>query len=648
MSQDPEQDDRDDRVADDDTFLKPGGAFEGPLWQELLDEPGEVEAGARLGPYEIRGPLGAGGMGEVYRAFDTRLAREVALKILPRHALDSPGAMTRFEREARAVAALNHPNILAIHDVGCEDDLHFTVTELLEGETLRTRLTDGGSLSPGKAIAIAAQIAHGLAAAHHRGIVHRDLKPENVFITRTGGVKILDFGIALDRSAAGTENDPTVARLTQTGFVVGTVGYVSPEQVLGHQATVRSDLFALGVLMYEMLTGTHPFKRATAPETQTAILREDPPPIARAVPSLPPAVARMIDLCLQKQAADRPESAHDLALFLEASGGTGAWAPAPPADAIPIASPRLRTQFRLVTCGLLALLTAASWGLVRLAAGGALDRALEADFVRAERAVRRVHTDAVDRLRLTAGLVASFPELKALFGTDVSTITDFLLGFQQRFRQAPVLVAVGREGTVLGRTDSAKQGPDASGGEWLAAITPADRAGAVIAIEQRPYIAVGAASEAAGTIFGYVVAADAIDQVFAQALSEATNDAVVVLSEAVAVASTLRDRQTPWASLKNWQTGGGGPDGFVTTRIGTERFAAREVSLSAAPAVSVVILKSIDDIELPYGAIERGLLMIGLAAIALVLVGSRWWPATPRDKRTSRDKKGTASSPSDR
>ena len=646
MPHDNEQDSPVDGIDDEDSFLKPGGAFDGPLWQELLSEPCELEAGARLGPYEIRAPIGAGGMGEVYRAFDTRLAREVALKVLPRHTLESPEAMTRFQREARAVAALNHPNILAIHDVGSEGELHFAVTELLEGETLRTRLAEGGPLAPSKAIDYAAQIAHGLAAAHDRGIVHRDLKPENVFITRAGRVKILDFGIALDNSAAIAESDPTIARLTRTGLIVGTEGYISPEQILGNPATFRSDLFALGVVMHEMLTGTHPFKRATTPETLTAVLREDPPPLARSAPGLPPTVMRVIDLCLQKQPAERPESARDLALFLEASSNvSNVWLPAAAVPEGTLSSPpKPRTQFLALACGFLVLLTAVSWGLVRLSAGRAVDAAIEADFARAERAARRVHAGHVERLALTARLVASFPELNALFGTDVSTIKDFLLTFQQRFREAPVLVALGREGAVLARTDSSGQGANAVGDDWLAAIDVADNAGAILAIDKRPYFAIGAASEAAGTIFGYVVAAEAIDQSFAQALSEATEDAVVLLSEQAALASTLRDRQTPWASLGAWRTNSGGTDRFIDTRIGTERYAAREVSLSAEPAVSIIILQSRDDIEAPYGNIERGLVMIGIIAVSLVLLGGRWWPAPQNEEQRARAKEQTMQS----
>ena len=203
------------RESDDgDPVLKPGGAFEGPLWGELLTEPDELTAGARLGPYEIRGSLGAGGMGEVYRAHDTRLSRDVAIKVLPASS-GSVDALARFEREARAVAALNHPNILAIHDVGAEGAVHFVVTELLEGETLRARLTARGPAAPAEAVSYGVQIARGLAAAHDRGIIHRDLKPDNIFITRDGRIKSarlrhrdLRPGLGRDRRAHPQSREP--------------------------------------------------------------------------------------------------------------------------------------------------------------------------------------------------------------------------------------------------------------------------------------------------------------------------------------------------------------------------------------------------------------------------------------------------------
>src|SRR5262245_8402864 len=260
-------------------------------------------------------------MGEVYRARDTRLGRDVAIKVI--HGIDDgriPDLLPRFRREAQAVAALNHPNILALHDIGNDSGISYAVTELLEGETLRSRLETAGRLTPIKAIDYAVQIANGLAAAHERGIVHRDLKPENVFITREGRVKILDFGLAQQAAANPAEEWDSRATKFTTGanVVLGTPGYISPEQMLGQSATPRSDLFAFGVVVHEMLTGTHPFKRETPADTMMAVLREDPPPIGRAVPGLPGGLVKVLERCVDKQAAARPESARDLAIFLDA------------------------------------------------------------------------------------------------------------------------------------------------------------------------------------------------------------------------------------------------------------------------------------------------------------------------------------------
>src|SRR5437868_7867126 len=215
-----------------------------------------LTAGDKLGPYEILAPLGAGGMGEVYRAHDPRLGRQVAIKVLPAALAKDPQALARFEREAKAVAALSHPNILAIFDFGREDGVAYAVTELLQGETLRARISEG-PLSARKAIDCGVQIARGLAAAHDEGIVHRDLKPENVFVTADGRIKILDFGLArqaLRTLAADDTRSPTVAQSTEPGTVLGTVGYMSPEQVRGHEADSRSDIFAFGAVLYEMLS----------------------------------------------------------------------------------------------------------------------------------------------------------------------------------------------------------------------------------------------------------------------------------------------------------------------------------------------------------------------------------------------------------
>src|SRR6185503_12352117 len=234
-----------------------------------------LSTGQSLGPYTIQAPLGAGGMGEVYRARDARLNRDVAIKVIPPSVADNPAALARFEREAHAIAALSHPNILTIFDVGHSDGRPFAVMELLEGETLRARLAQG-PLPVRKAVEIAALIARGLAAAHDKQIAHRDLKPENVFLTPTGGVKILDFGLARDTSADSALTrleSPTMAPATTPGTVLGTVGYMAPEQVRGEPADQRSDIFALGCVLYEMLTGARAFARETAAETMAMILR---------------------------------------------------------------------------------------------------------------------------------------------------------------------------------------------------------------------------------------------------------------------------------------------------------------------------------------------------------------------------------------
>jgi serine/threonine protein kinase len=234
-------------------------------------------AGIRLGPYEISAPLGAGGMGEVYRARDTRLGRDVAIKVLPSAFSADAERLQRFEQEARAAAALNHPNILAVFDIGAHDGAPYIVSELLEGETLREQIS---GLPVRKAIDYAVQIAHGLAAAHGKGIIHRDLKPENIFITTDRRVKILDFGLAkltqAEPVATAVSALPTTPPHTQVGVVLGTIGYMAPEQVRGLAADHRADIFAFGTILYEMLTGQRAFQGDTAMDTMTAILKEDP------------------------------------------------------------------------------------------------------------------------------------------------------------------------------------------------------------------------------------------------------------------------------------------------------------------------------------------------------------------------------------
>ena len=285
----------------------------------------QFAAGSRLGAYEVTGSLGAGGMGEVFRARDTKLNRDVAIKVLPPHLAADEHARARFEREAKAVAALSHPNILAIYDFAVHGSTAYVVTELLVGETLRERL-NGGRLPLRKVVQIGADIARGLAAAHEKGIVHRDVKPENVFVTTDGAIKILDFGLArqIEVAAAGeTMPGATAAARTEAGTVMGTVGYMSPEQVQGREADHRSDIFSFGCVLYEAATGRRAFHRATAAETMTAILREDPPERTSDTGAMPGGLEQVVRHCLEKRPEERFQSARDLAFALQALSGPG-------------------------------------------------------------------------------------------------------------------------------------------------------------------------------------------------------------------------------------------------------------------------------------------------------------------------------------
>ena len=287
-----------------------------------------LSPGTRLGSYEIVSPIGAGGMGEVYRARDEKLGREIAVKVLPENLASDAEARARFEREAFAVAALSHPNILSIFDFGQDKGISFAVTELLEGETLREKLA-AGPLPARKATDYAAQIAEGLAAAHARGVVHRDLKPENLFVTKDGYVKILDFGLARRTSFGGDQtNVETLAFLTEPGVVLGTIGYMSPEQVRGEPADARSDIFSFGAVLFEMLSGFRPFRRDSPAETLTAILRDEPPEMPEETRLASPALERIARRCLEKDPESRFQLARDLAFALEAVVGAPARRPA--------------------------------------------------------------------------------------------------------------------------------------------------------------------------------------------------------------------------------------------------------------------------------------------------------------------------------
>jgi serine/threonine protein kinase/Tol biopolymer transport system component len=283
-----------------------------------------LAAGSRLNSYEILAPLGAGGMGEVYRAHDSSLKRDVAIKVLPAYCLRDPDRLRRFELEAQATAALNHPNIVSIFHIGQYDGSPYIVTELLQGESLRERLNHG-PMRIREALDITGQIAQGLAAAHSAGVVHRDLKPENIFITKDGRTKILDFGLAkLEQTKAVSADSEALTLQSAPGYVLGTVGYMSPEQVRGERAGPRSDSFATGVILYEMLTGQRAFRKATSAETMTAILNEDPPLISQFAPSVPAGLQKVVNRCLAKDPEQRFQHAADLAFALEAlSDSTG-------------------------------------------------------------------------------------------------------------------------------------------------------------------------------------------------------------------------------------------------------------------------------------------------------------------------------------
>jgi serine/threonine protein kinase len=274
-----------------------------------------VEAGTRLGRYEIRSKLAEGGMGEVYQGRDTQLGRDVAVKVLPTTVSTDPDRLRRFEQEACAASALNHPNILIVHDIGAHDGTTYVVSELLEGETLRKHI-GGTPLAQRRVLDYALQIANGLAAAHEKGIIHRDLKTDNIFVTNDGRVKILDFGLAkltqLDGNQVQTDV-PTRRVETDPGVVMGTVGYMSPEQLKGRAVDQRSDIFSFGAILYEMLSGRRAFHGESTAETMSAILKEDPPELSNTNKNVSPGVERLVNRCLEKNPEARFHSASDLA-----------------------------------------------------------------------------------------------------------------------------------------------------------------------------------------------------------------------------------------------------------------------------------------------------------------------------------------------
>jgi serine/threonine protein kinase len=293
-----------------------------------------MQTGTTLNHYRIVERIGAGGMGEVYRARDERLDRDVAIKVLPEDVANDPERMRRFEREAKALAALNHPNIATVYgletalsdaDADADAGQPFLVMELLEGETLRQRIPRGG-LGWQKTAEIGAAIAEGLAAAHGKGIVHRDLKPENVFLTQDGRIKILDFGLAKSVSSetgsAQPDESPTVSAATAAGVVLGTIGYMSPEQLRGEKVDHRTDIFALGCLVYETLSGRRAFSGPTSADVISAILTDDPPRLTDAAAGVPPELAAIVERCLAKRMSQRFQSARDLGFALSSTAAT--------------------------------------------------------------------------------------------------------------------------------------------------------------------------------------------------------------------------------------------------------------------------------------------------------------------------------------
>jgi serine/threonine protein kinase len=320
-------------------------------------------SGTKLGPYEIQSSIGAGGMGEVYRARDTRLAREVAIKVLPETFARDPDRLQRFEHEARVLSTVNHPNILAIHDVGSQGDLHYLVSELLEGQTLREKMS-AGPLSQRRVTEYAVEMARGLAAAHDKGIVHRDLKPDNVFITKDGRVKILDFGLAKqaigEAGLSGQSATVAAPTPTQPGTVMGTAGYMSPEQVRGQTVDHHSDIFSLGAILYEMISGKRAFKGDTGVETMSAILKEDPPELSESGLNVTPGLDRIVRHCLEKEPGQRFQSARDLAFDLESLSSLSG-AAKPVTGLHPVSATKYRTPLLFAIPAVLLMAVAAFW-----------------------------------------------------------------------------------------------------------------------------------------------------------------------------------------------------------------------------------------------------------------------------------------------
>jgi tetratricopeptide (TPR) repeat protein len=398
--------------------------------------------GKTISHYRIVAKIGAGGMGEVYRAHDPRLDREVAIKTLSRTAIADPVRLGRFEREARATGALNHPNILAIYDVGQHGGVPFIVSELLRGSTLRDRLR-AGDVTTRRALEYAIQVADGLAAAHARGIIHRDLKPENVFITDDGVVKILDFGLAKlhhpDRPSGDPSGADTPTVETEDGAIVGTLGYMSPEQLHGKPADHRSDIFAFGALLYEMLAGTRAFSGDSKANVVAAILRDDPPAFASFQRPVPQPLEQLVRRCLEKRPEDRYQSAHDLALALRAIEDTADWS----TTNLPLPRPWRRRRFAAVALvvAVLAAVSAAIWAWRQLAigsgSGGAADlpEPRRVILVCADAGAGETPEDAVMACGVSAWLARAMILIEAQTGGDVWAVSEVAVAESDMIRK---------------------------------------------------------------------------------------------------------------------------------------------------------------------------------------------------------------------
>jgi eukaryotic-like serine/threonine-protein kinase len=394
--------------------------------------------GTKLDGYEIHALLGAGGMGEVYRARDPALKREVAIKVLPSFVSHDPDRLSRFEQEAQAAAALDHPNILAVYQFGVFDGSPYLVSELLVGESLR-QVLQRGPMPARKAVDYAVQIAHGLAAAHEKGIVHRDLKPENFFVTRDGRIKILDFGLAklIQPQTDSDGNAPTLTRGTDPGVVMGTAGYMSPEQVRGEAVDHRTDIFAFGAILYEMLSGKRAFRRSTSAETMTAILNDDPPAISQTAANIPPALQRVVNRCLEKNPEQRFHSASDLAFALEALSDSGA---APVVTARPSRLPR-RAVLWLIALIAVLLLAALAWFTIANRSSGAPLRISEyTQLTHNGHAGDVIGTDG-SRLYLQSGLESAISQV-SVSGGEIEPVSSISV-------PDPYLLDVSPDGSTL-------------------------------------------------------------------------------------------------------------------------------------------------------------------------------------------------------